>query len=91
VEFGLPRKHKVPPITWTILAFFILVALAMTPRRYQVEVNLFFITLRLVLTLAIAVVGFRYYWRYWHHRESGFGSRKSLLYRWRKWMLDEED
>ena len=89
MEFSLPRKHKVPRITWTILAFFILITLAMTPRRYQGEVNLFLITLRLVLTLAIAVVGFRYYWRYWHHGESG--SRKSLLYRWRRWMLDEED
>jgi hypothetical protein len=90
VEFGLPRKHRVPPITWTILAFFILVALAMTPRRYQGDVNVFFITLRLVLTSVIAIVGFRYYWRYWHHGESGPASRKSLLYRWRKWMLDEE-
>ncbi len=67
----MPRKHEVPLITWTIFAFFILVALAMTPRRYQGEVNLFFITPRLVLTPAIAIVGFRYYWRYWHHGELG--------------------
>jgi len=81
----------VPPIAWTILCFLLLVLLAATPRRYQADVNLIFITVRLVLTAAVAIVGFRYYWRYWHHGESGLRSRKRVLYRWRKWMLDEED
>src|SRR5215471_18007673 len=70
-----------PPITWTILCFLLLVSLALTPRRYQSEVNLMFLTLRLVLTSVLAIVGFRYYWRYWHQRESGSGSRRSFLYR----------
>jgi len=85
----LSRKHKVPPIVWTILAFLLLVSLAVTPLRYRGEVNLVFISLRLVLTLVVGVVGIRSYWRYWHHGE--LEPRKSLLRRWRKWMLDEED
>ena len=89
MEFGLSRKHKVPPIIWTILAFLLLVSLAVTPVRYKGEVNLVFISLRLVLTLFVGVVGIRSYWRYWHHGE--LEPPRSLLRRWRKWMLDEED
>jgi energy-coupling factor transporter transmembrane protein EcfT len=91
VEFGLLRKHRVPPITWTILVFLLLIALGVTPVRYKGEVNLIFLSLRLFFTLVVAVVGIRAYWRYWHYGESGPTLRKSLLYRWRKWMLDEED
>ena len=87
----MSRKHNVPPITWTILCFLLLVSLALTPRRYQSEVNLVFITLRLVLSSVLAIVGFGYYWRYWHQGESGPGLRKGFLYRWRKWTLDQED
>jgi hypothetical protein len=80
----------VPPIIWTILFFLLLVAPAVTPVRYKGEVNLIFLSLRLFFTLVVAVVGIRVYWRYWHYGESGPGSRKGLLYRSRKWMLDEE-
>jgi energy-coupling factor transporter transmembrane protein EcfT len=79
VEFGLPRKHKVPPITWTILVFLLLLALAVTPVRYKGEVNLIFLLLRLFFTLVVAVVGIRAYWRYWHHGESGVLRKKSVL------------
>jgi energy-coupling factor transporter transmembrane protein EcfT len=89
VEDGLSRKHKVPPIIWTILCFLLLVALAVTPLRYKGEVNLVFISLRFGLTLVVGVVGIRSYWRYWHH--GLLEPTKSWLRRWRKWMLDEED
>jgi hypothetical protein len=73
----LPRKHKVPPMTWTILVFMLLIALAVTPVRYKGEVNLIFLSLRLFFTLVVAVVGIRAYWRYWHHGESGPASDKT--------------
>jgi hypothetical protein len=58
-----------------------------TPVRYKGEVNLIFLSLRLFFTLVVAVMGIRAYWRYWHYGESGPTLRKSLVYRWRKWML----
>jgi hypothetical protein len=81
----MPRKHKVPPIIWTIQFFMLLVAPAVTSRREVIVV--------VPLLLSFPLLGFaiRSYWRSRHQGESGPGSRESLLYRWRKWMLDEKD
>jgi len=83
-EFGLPRKHKVPAIIWTILFFLLLVAPAVMPRREVIVV--------VPLLLSFPWLGFaiRSYWRSRHNGELGPGLRKGLLYRWRQWMLDEE-
>jgi uncharacterized PurR-regulated membrane protein YhhQ (DUF165 family) len=81
--WAMPRKHKIPPIVWTIL-FFLVLGVATS---YGKAADRVLIAISLIIRLVVAIVVFGMFWRYWHHRDTPSAS-ENLLRRVRNWGLD---
>jgi hypothetical protein len=82
----MPRKHKIPPIVWTIL-FFLVLGVATS---YGKAADRVIIAISLILRLVVAIVVIGMFWRYWHRRDNSSPS-EHFLRRLRNWGLDRDD